>query len=103
MADALASLSDMLPAGMAAMLEQARTALDHAGEPTPELVALAERLAALEQRLDVLAINLEMALDVFGRLPAAWNALATNLDALTTVAAKPLAKLGLTLKPTPRV
>lgn len=103
MADGLASLADMLPPGMAGLLEQARTALDQSGTPAPEVVELAERLRAVESRLDVIAFNLEMALEMFARLPAAWNVLAGNLDALTAVAGKPLAKLGLALAPTPKV
>lgn len=103
MADTPALLTDMLPAGMAGLLEQARTALEQSGTPAPEVVALAARLEELEARLEVATNTLELLADMYGRLPAAWNVLAENLDALTAATSGPMAKLGLALKRTPRV
>lgn len=97
------ALADLLPAGMAGLLEQARTALEQSGTPAPEVLELARRLEALETRLEVVATSLEMVAEMHSRLPAAWNVLAENLDALTAATSGPMAKLGLALKRTPRV
>ena len=83
--------------------EQARTALEQSGTPAPEVLELARRLEALEARLEVVATSLEMVAEMHSRLPAAWNVLAENLDALTAATSGPMAKLGLALKRTPRV
>lgn len=96
-------LSTLLPAGMAGLLEQAKAALATAEQPNADVLEVAARLGLVLERLDIVTTNLEMALDMFARLGAGWNALATNVDALTAIAGKPLNRAGLMLLEIPRV
>lgn len=89
--------------GLGDMLAQARAALEQATEPNADVQSVADGLAAVTARLDVIATNLEMTLEMFARLSVGFNTLAGNVDVLTTAAAKPIARLGLVLQTVPKV
>ena len=101
--DTTTDLLGAIPGGLGAMLSQARAALEQAQEPNADVQRVAEGLADVTARLDVVATNLELSLEMFARIAAGFNALAGNVDALTQAAAKPIARLGLILQPVPKV
>lgn len=102
MADAASPLVDSLEAlgiggGLGDMLAEARRALAAAESgPSPEVVALA-------QRLEVVTQNLEMTLELWARLVPAWNIMADNVNTLTEAMATPLARMKLNLARVPKV
>jgi predicted nuclease with TOPRIM domain len=99
----MGAFAGMLPAGMLDMLADAQARAAELDDGAERIEQLAAELRECREQLKVTAATNELLADMLGRLVPAWNALATNVDALTEAMSGPIARIGLQLVRVPRL